>query len=309
MTDTVSGSNTSRHARETAWPQHRRRDATAPPHRDRHHPGAADSAGRPGIPGQIPSARPDEPGPALRHQGDLFHRGRGFPAVQAGPEHPQRTHPAQVQRQGLLRPEARRRAEDDRRDPRGIRRRGAAARGARRRRGGELPARPDREGRRTRHHRDQHPQGLRRHRRTPLERDQRTGGRGTCLRRHGLGVAPAGAGRCGRRADPLGQRGSASHLSARVRRRECPAGVRGHRRTATAVRPHPAEDHRGTHAERLPAERCEVVGAGRGRRRAVRRRSSTQRQADTVHRRIGRQRPYRQSRSEHGYSGRCPGPA
>lgn len=56
----------------------------------------------------------------------IFYGRHDFSAVQAGPESAHRADPAQVQRQGLFRPDARRRAEDDRRDPRRIRRRSAA---------------------------------------------------------------------------------------------------------------------------------------------------------------------------------------
>ena len=101
------------------------------------------------------------------------------------------------------------------------------------------PRRPDRQGRRAGHHRDQHPRGLRRHRRAPLQRDQRAGRRGAGLRRHGPGAADPGARRRRVRADPLGQRRPAGHLPHRVRRRERPAGLRGHRRAAAAVRPDP----------------------------------------------------------------------
>ena len=150
----------------------------------------------------------------------------------------------------------------------------------------DLPGRPDRQGRRTGHHRDQHPRGLRRHRRTPLQRDQRAGGRGAGLRRHGSGAADPGARRRGIRAHPLGQRRPAGHLPERVCRRQRAAGLRGDRRTASAVRPHRAEDHRGAHPERLPARRRQVVGARGRRRRAVHRRRAAQRQAGAVHRRV-----------------------
>ena len=53
-----------------------------------------------------------------------------------------RADPAEVQRQGLLRPDSRRRAEDDRGDGRRVRRRDLAAGGARRRRSRDLPGGP-----------------------------------------------------------------------------------------------------------------------------------------------------------------------
>ena len=64
-------------------------------------------------------------------------------------------------------------------------------------------------------------------------------------------LAPAG--RLG--AHPLGQRRPAGHLSRRVRRPECAAGVCRDRRTARTVRPDRTADHRGAHAERLPPRR------------------------------------------------------
>ena len=65
-----------------------------------------------------------------------------------------------------------------------------------------------------------------------------------------------------------------------------PAGVRGDRRTAAAVRPDRAEDDGGAHAQRLPALRREVVGARRRGRRIVHRRRAIVRQARAVHRRV-----------------------
>ena len=122
---------------------------------------------RPGVPRQAPPARPAEPGPALWRQDGVLRRRRIDTPVQAHSGPGQDADPAEAQRLRLLRPDPRRRPEDDRRDRQRIRRGDPAARRPRRRRRGRLPGRPDRQGRRTRHHRDQHPRGLRRHRRAP----------------------------------------------------------------------------------------------------------------------------------------------
>ena len=82
----------------------------------------------------------------------------------------------------------------------------------------------------------------------------------------------------------------AGHLPAGIRRRERPAGLCGDRRTASTVRPDGAEDHGGTHAERLPARRRQVAGSRGRQRRVIRGRGPTQRQAGAVHRRIVEQR-------------------
>ncbi len=177
----------------------------------------------------------------------------------------------------LLRPHPRRRPEDDRRDGRAVRRGDPATGRPRGRRCRGLPGRPDHQSRRTRHHRHQGSRGLRRYRRSAHHSHQRPRRRGTRLRRYGPGVADPGPRRGGVRADPLGQRRSAGHLSQRVRRGQCAAGLRDHRRTAPAVRPHHAQDHRGPHTRRLPPGRGEVTGPGRCRRRIVRRGSATQR--------------------------------
>jgi Acyl-CoA dehydrogenase, N-terminal domain len=60
--------------------------------------------------------------------------------------------------------------------------------------------------------------------------------------------------------------------------------------------------------ERIPAQRREVIGTGRSRRRAVHHRGATERQAGAVHRRVVHQRPHRQGGSEHGNSFCGPGP-
>ncbi len=170
------------------------------------------------------------------------------------------------------------------------------------------PAGPDHQGRRTRYHRDQHPRGFRRHRRSALHGDQRAGRRGAVLRRHGPGATDPGAGRRRVGADPLGQRRSTGHLPQGVRRRQRPSGVRGDRRAAGAVRPDRAEDHRGAHPERIPADRRQVAGAGRLGRRTVHRRRPTERQAGAVHRRVVDAGPVRQGRPEHGHPRRRAGP-
>ena len=87
-----------------------------------------------------------------------------------------------------------------------------------------------------------------------------------------------------------------------VRGRERAPGLRGHRRTARAVRPDRAEDDGGAHPERLPAERREVAGARRRGRRTVHRRRATVRQARAVHRRVVDPGAVRQGRSQHGHS-------
>ena len=96
-----------------------------------------------------------------------------------------------------------------------VRRGDPAARRPRRRRRRDLPAGPDRQGRRTGHHRDQHPRGFRRHRRAPLDGHQRARRRGAGLRRHGTGAADPRARRRRVGAHPLGQRRPAGHLPAR----------------------------------------------------------------------------------------------
>ena len=132
--------------------------------------------------------------PALRRQDDLLHRRRHHPSVQARPGPSRRTDPAEDQRQGLLRPDARRRPEAHRRDRRGVRRRDPASGGARRRRSDDLSPGSGRQGRGVGDHRGQHSRGFRRHRRAALQRDQRAGRRGAGLRRHGPGPADPGAG-------------------------------------------------------------------------------------------------------------------
>ena len=168
----------------------------------------------------------------VRRQAGLLRRRRHHPPVQDGVRGQGWPDPTEGERSRLLRPDPRRRPEDDRRDRRRVRRRGAAARRPRSRRNRKLSGRSRREGQRTGHHGDQHPRGFRRDRRTPRRRDERVGRRGTRLRGHGIGAADPGARRCRIGPHPLGQRRPAGHLSQGVRRRERAAGVPGDRRAA-----------------------------------------------------------------------------
>ena len=122
---------------------------------------------RSGIPGQVRTASSTQPRPAPRRQGGVLLTRRNEPHLQARSGRRQAPDPAQAKWGRLLRPDPRRRAEDDRPDGRGVRRGVAAPRRPRCRRRRCPSRRPHRQGHRDRRHRDQHPGGLRRDRGQP----------------------------------------------------------------------------------------------------------------------------------------------
>ena len=115
-------------------------------------------------------ARSAQPRAAVRRQAGVLRRRRIDPPVQAHPGPRQGADPAKAERRRLLRPDPRRRPEDDRRDGQTSSPRRSCVPPRATPTTPRLPARPDRQGRRTGHHRDQHPRGFRRHRRPPRAR-------------------------------------------------------------------------------------------------------------------------------------------
>ena len=184
-------------------------------------------------------ARPAQPRPALRRQdGVLGRRGRQ-PRSSSGSRAWARP-PTRLKASGkrLLRPDPRRRPADDRRDRQGVRRRDSAP-GRPRRRRRRRPTRPTCSPRPPSwaSPRSTSPRtstaSPHTARRSPTCWSPRHWPTATwvwrCRSWPPAGVAVG--------ADPLGQRRPAGHLPAGVRRRERPAGLRGDRRAAAAVRP------------------------------------------------------------------------
>ena len=144
------------------------------------------------VPGPLPPPRPAQPGPQVRGR-------RCFPPRAPPPASSRRSRgrqaadPAVHRRRRLLRPHP----DDDQKMivetvsefAEEILRPAARDADAAATTGG-----PDRQGRRTRHHRDQRAGGLRRHRRTPLDGHQRVGGRGAQPTATWVGAADPGPG-------------------------------------------------------------------------------------------------------------------
>ncbi len=255
----------------------------------RHRPrtGHCHPAGRPGVPRPLPPARPAQPRPSVRRQAGVLGRGRGDPAVQARLGCAGRPDAAEEERLRLLRPDPRRRAEDDRRHRRASSPRRSFAR---------QPTTPmtsatypaDLVGKATELgitaiNVPEDFDGIADHRAAVtnvlVAEALAYGDMGLALPI----LAPAGV------ASALTHWGSADQQATYLKEfagENVPQACVAICRAASPVRSDRAEDDGSAHPQRLPARRRQVIGARRRERRIVHRGSATQREAGTVHRRI-----------------------